>query len=314
MRIATWNLENLFTPNAGTGAPTGQAAYEGKIAALAATIGTLAPDVLAVQEVGSPAALDDLATAIGGTWHTELADPDERSIRCGIISRLPLHDVEQVTAFPTGLRPVQVDDTGTTITSLGRPALKATVTMRGTDVHLISAHLKSKLLSLPDGRFSTTDEDERARYAVYALDRRAAEAAGVRAYATGLLATAGASAAQGVVVAGDLNDEVQAATTQVLLGPPGSEIGTPGFKKPDAGDGQRLWNLATLIPEKERYSRIYRGRRELIDHILVSASLVYDVAAVGAGPAVVPSIADDPDARRNEPGSDHRPIHADVVI
>jgi endonuclease/exonuclease/phosphatase family metal-dependent hydrolase len=55
-----------------------------------------------------------------------------------------------------------------------------------------------------------------------------------------------------VVVAGDLNDEAQAATTQILLGPPGSEIGTAGYDQPDAGDGARLWNLAALIPEAER--------------------------------------------------------------
>lgn len=314
MRIATWNLENLFTPNAGAGAPTGQEAYERKIAALADTIAALAPDVLAVQEVGSPAALDDLTAAIGGSWHTELAAPDERGIRCGIISRLPLGDVEQVTGFPDRLGPVQVDDTGAIITGLGRPALRVTVTSRGTDLHVVSVHLKSKLLTFPGGRFSPTDEDERARYAVYALHRRAAEAAGVRAYATSLLRPARASAASGVVVAGDLNDEPQAATTQILLGPPGSEIGTPGFKKPDIGDAQRLWNLAPLIPEGDRYSRDYRGRRELIDHILVSASLVHDVAAVNAGPTAIPSITDDPNARRNEPGSDHRPVHADIVI
>jgi hypothetical protein len=69
---------------------------------------------------------------------------------------------------------------------------------------------------------------------------------------------------------GDLNDEPEAATTQILYGPPGSEIGTGGFNQPDQGDGQRLWNLAARIPEPERYSRIYRGRRELIDHILAS--------------------------------------------
>ena len=39
-----------------------------------------------------------------------------------------------------------------------------------------------------------------------------------------------------VVVLGDLNDEPLAATTQILLGPPGSEIGTAGFDRPDRGD------------------------------------------------------------------------------
>jgi hypothetical protein len=44
------------------------------------------------------------------------------------------------------------------------------------------------------------------------------------------------------------NDEVEAATTQILNGPTGSEIGTGGFNQPDHGDRQRLWNLASRIP------------------------------------------------------------------
>jgi hypothetical protein len=53
-------------------------------------------------------------------------------------------------------------------------------------------------------------------------------------------------------VLGDLNDEPLAATTQLLLGPPGSEIGTAGFDRADLGDGQRLWNLGPPIPEARR--------------------------------------------------------------
>jgi endonuclease/exonuclease/phosphatase family metal-dependent hydrolase len=73
-----------------------------------------------------------------------------------------------------------------------------------------------------------------------------------------------------VIVLGDLNDEVEAATTQIRNGPTGSEIGTGGFNQPDHGDRQRQWNLAPRIPEAQRFSRIYRGREELIDHIFAS--------------------------------------------
>lgn len=59
---------------------------------------------------------------------------------------------------------------------------------------VVSVHFKPKLLSFPRGRFSPADEDERARYAVYALHCRAAEAAGVRAYVTELLAGQAGSA------------------------------------------------------------------------------------------------------------------------
>lgn len=309
--VGTWNVENLFRPGSDAG-PDSDAAYDAKLTALARTITGLAPDVLAVQEIGDPKALADLVTRLDGRWHSELADPDGRGIRVGVLSRLPLSDVEQVVAFPKGLRPIQVDDTDTILHQMGRPALRVRVTVNSTTVDVVSCHLKSKLLTFPGGRFSPTDEDERARFAVYALHRRAAEAATVRAYATALLAGHGQQRA--LLVTGDLNDEPQAATTQLLHGPPGSEIGTPGHDRPDKGDGQRLWNLAPLIPDNERFTRIYNGRRELIDHLLVSHALVNAVEAVTTGEVDIPSITDQPAQSRDQPGSDHRPVVARISL
>jgi endonuclease/exonuclease/phosphatase family metal-dependent hydrolase len=262
--------------------------------------------------VGEPEALDDLTTRLGGDWASALADPDGRGIRVGLITRgLELTDVEQIAAFPPELGVVRVNDDGDHIDAMGRPALRARVAVAGTSIDVISAHLKSKLLSYPGGRFSPRDEGERARYAVYALHRRAAEAAAVRAGVDALLAGEGQS--RPVVVAGDLNDEVQAATTQILLGPGGSEIGTLGYDRPDKGDAHRLWNLAPLIPEDQRYSRIYRGRRELIDHLLVSHTLLEAISTVTTGTAPA-SITDEPRERRDAPHSDHAPVVATLEL
>lgn len=139
--------------------------------------------------------------------------------------------------------------------------------------------------------------------------RRAAEAATLRVWASAALASAGQD--RPVVLTGDLNDTPQAATTQLLLGPPGSEIGTPGFAQPDQGDRQRLWNLAPLMPPGKDFSRVNHGRRELIDHVLVSAALV---KRVESSEAVIeeslPSVTSDPIPRRAEPSSDHAPVVA----
>ncbi|MGQ0575013.1 MAG: endonuclease/exonuclease/phosphatase family protein [Pseudonocardia sp.] len=321
VRIGTWNLENLFRPG-DAGGPSSDAAYRAKLASLARTITDIEPDVLAVQEVGNPDALADLADAAGGGWTVATAPvgPGERPIRCGYLSRLPLTSVEPVTAFPPGLAPVQVADEGPPATGMGRAALRARVDVGGRAVDLLTCHLKSKLLSYPPGpggrpRFDPRDEGERARAAVYALARRAAEAATVRAEATRLLGDLGRERA--VIVLGDLNDVPDAATTQLLLGPPGSEIGTAGFAEPDRGEQQRLWNLTARIPAEQRFSRRYRGRDELIDHILVShlvVGLVRDgqVRTDGTGP--MPSVGDDPRARRDAAGSDHRPVVARVDL
>jgi hypothetical protein len=75
--------------------------------------------------------------------------------------------------------------------------------------------LKSKLLSFPGG-FVPADEDQRARFAAYALYRRASEATTLRSHLDALLNGSGREMA--VILTGDMNDEVDAATTQILNG------------------------------------------------------------------------------------------------
>jgi endonuclease/exonuclease/phosphatase family metal-dependent hydrolase len=307
--VGTWNLENLFRPGSEFG-PSDQSAYEAKLGALADVINRLAPDVLAVQEVGDPDALADLGAKLDGDWRIETSTvfEEDHPIRVGVLSQLPLSEVEQVSRFLAPLAPVQVDDDGTTIDAMGRGALRVRVAAEDHEVDVVTCHLKSKLLSFPGGRFQPRDEGERARFAAYALHRRAAEAVTVRTYANGLLDGHGDERA--VIVLGDLNDEPLAATTEMLLGPPGSEIGTAGFDRPDRGDPWRLWNLAPLIPEERRFTRVFYGRRELIDHILVSRALVSPLPEVDTGVVQLPSITEVASARRDDPASDHAPVVA----
>jgi endonuclease/exonuclease/phosphatase family metal-dependent hydrolase len=258
--VGTWNLENLFRPGSEFG-PSDEPAYEAKLAALAGVIDRLAPDVLAVQEVGDPEALADLADSLDGDWETGTSTVFDahHPIRVGVLSRLPLSDIEQPSQFPAPLAPVQVDDDGNTIDAMVRGALRVRVAAGGQQLDIVTCHLKSKLLSFPGGRFQPHDEGERARFAAYALDRRAAEAVTVRAYADRLLD--GHRDERAVIVLGDLNDEPLAATTQILLRPPGSEIGTAGFDRPDQGDPWRLWNLARRSPRNAASRASFTGDR-----------------------------------------------------
>lgn len=310
--IGTWNVENLFRP--GGDGPPDQGAYAAKLDALTATITGIAPDVLAVQEIGDPAAFGDLVENLGGNWENVLSGhSDQRGIRVGFLSRHPLTVVADTVSLPATLQPIQLaDPPAPTSHELGRGALTVTVEpVQGVRLTLITCHLKSKLLSFPGG-FAPHDEDERARYGAYALYRRAAEAAAVRELATARL---GADDQERLIVLGDLNDEITAATTQILNGPTGSEIGTAGFGHPDHGDRWRLWNLAPLIPEAQRYSRVYRGRHELIDHILVSHALLDprpEVRIVHTG--ALPSITDRPQPQPGKPGSDHSPVVATFAL
>ncbi|MGH3737605.1 MAG: endonuclease/exonuclease/phosphatase family protein [Micromonosporaceae bacterium] len=322
--VGTWNVENLFRPGGEFG-PKAEADYEAKLDALAARVTAMAPDVLAVQEVGDEDAFTDLADRLGGSWYSVLSAHFDKHhpIRVGFLSRHRLQVVADTAVFPEELAPLQADDDPhklTTAMGRGALAIRLTAPGSGTALTVVTCHLKSKLLTFPPGpggrrRFAPRDEGERARYAAYALYRRAAEAVTVRALADDLLA--GHGDREHLVVMGDLNDEATAATTQILHGPGGSEIGTPGETRPDKGDPWRLWNLAPLIPEAERFSRVYRGRGELIDHILVSRALLQKIDSVRTGnhhDDGLPSVDDDPAARREARDSDHAPVVAQLAI
>ncbi|WP_211232881.1 endonuclease/exonuclease/phosphatase family protein [Solirubrobacter soli] len=297
LTIATWNLENLFLPGTESGPPD-QATYDKKLASLAKLIDEIAPDVLAVQEVGDEQAFEDLLSVLTGDYRSRLSpDADDRGIRVGFLAKHDFEDVERIRAFPAGTDPVRLEDDGTTTTEMGRGALR----VRVAGIDLITAHLKSKLLTY-GGRFQPKDEDQRARYAGYALELRAQEAITLRHHSTALL-----QQGRTVVVLGDLNDEPLAATTQILLGPPGSEFKTGGFGVPDKGDAQRLWNLAPMLPEGRAFSRIFNGRPELIDHILVSRALATTLESADTGTTQLPSVSG---PRPASDGSDHAPVFA----
>jgi endonuclease/exonuclease/phosphatase family metal-dependent hydrolase len=306
--VMTWNVENLFRPGTQYGPPD-QATYDAKLSGLASVINTQQPDALALQEIGQPEALDDLVQHLSGQWHTTLSNnPDQRGIRVAWLTRNQTTHTEEITEFPAPLGAVQTDDAGDSESSMGRGALAIELqTAAGNTMRLITAHLKSKLLTFPGGRFNPHDEDERARFAAYALFRRAAEAATLRTWVTSALANEGEQ--RPLVLGGDLNDTPQAATTELLFGPPGSQIGSGGFDRPDKGDQQRLWDLSPRMPSGKDYSRVFEGRKELIDQVLVSAALVktlQSIEAVTAQP--LPSITTDPMARRDTPSSDHAPV------
>jgi hypothetical protein len=153
--------------------------------------------------------------------HRAVGIADERGIRVALIIRLELHDRTDIQPFPSGLLPIQVGDDPPgpdgprLMNQMGRGALQASMTVGTRDVHLITTHLKSKLLSFPGG-FVPADEDQRARFAAYALYRRASEATTLRSHLDAL--PNGSAREMAVILTGDMNDEVDAATTQILNG------------------------------------------------------------------------------------------------
>ena len=336
-KIMTWNVENFFPVGVGAG-PKTPAEYDAKLANLAAVIQGQDPDVIALQEVGDqghaqPRPLTDLANKLGGTYRSEVSHhSDTRGIRVALLVRSTLNAAAQTeitqldTAPPLNFQSLD----GTPLTEMGRGAIHLRVQVANQSIHVITAHLKSKLLEFPGNKFTTKDEDLRVRVAAAALARRCAEAAALRMRVTTLRKN---TPNETVILLGDLNDGPAAATTEMLYGPSGSQpdVGQPGtgFDKPDEGDAQRLFNVTGLIPPDRRYSRIFQGKKELIDHILVSVNMVpqkdpthkvhpqvdslVDYGAQGAAGGL-PSVSEDPHERQGKPASDHAPVVATFDI
>jgi endonuclease/exonuclease/phosphatase family metal-dependent hydrolase len=321
-KVTTWNLENLFRPEKDSDQPP----YDQKLQQSASVILNLAPDVLAMQEIGSPESLADLQAVLQDQYpHQAISNfPDRRGIRVGYLSKLPIDESVDLYEFPkNGLASVPgIDSQGNpeTVTNLSRGALQISVTPQpGFTIYLINAHLKSKLLSYPSNgkkaRFVPENENERAILAGFALLKRTTEAIAIRVQANQILEN---NAKTALIVLGDLNDGPDAATTQILYGPGGSQPGSSGFDRADAGDDTRLFNLDALIPVDRRYSRIYQGSKELIDHILVSKELLpgtpVTLPQVDSYHETVPlpSIGDMPTVRSGKQTfpSDHAPISA----
>lgn len=349
-KVMNWNVENLFLP--GPSKPESQQAFQDKLAKLAAEIDEEQPDVLALQEIGPNGALAALQQALTHSMpHAAEGVPEaggepNRAIRVAFLSTKPLSAIRSISPFPDLIRPVQqkdpvFDKPGTPadeslLTAMGRSALEVVVEVGGTEVTVINAHFKSKLISYPrlKGNFSPKDEDERYRYAAYALYRRTGEALTIRDRINAILSSVagepdpddGLGREKAVVFCGDLNDQPDAATTQIIQGPTGSELETAGFRTGDKGDGYRMWNLAPRLnftpdgkpPAEPPYTRVFKGRGELIDHIFASHRLVNpenipEVRTVLAT-SRLPSVNEVPTERKSDPASDHAAVVATFTI
>jgi endonuclease/exonuclease/phosphatase family metal-dependent hydrolase len=303
--IGTWNVENLFLPGTPDG-PSTEDVYRRKLTYLASVIAGVGVDIVCLQEVGGEQPLTDLVSALGGSLpHTAIGQPDERGIRVAVISRFEVAKRYDWVDFPDGALASVPDPDGNILTAMGRGALETVLTLESDrSLRVVTAHLKSKILSFPGNRPYPLDEDERARGAGYALLRRAAEAVAVRVELNTWMPP---EPDIPVVLAGDMNDEPRAVTTSLLAGPEDSDP-----LRPDKYDPYRLYSLADRLPPARAFSRIFRQRRELIDHVFVSRELL--LAGVTADSFVddIVGIDEDRESRRDSAVPDHAMVLARI--
>jgi predicted extracellular nuclease len=269
-RVATFNLLDFFLPR-----PQHAARFEEKLAWTAATIARLDADVVGMQEVGEIDALDRLTAAL----NARLADPsthyasiagtaDKRGIRNAILTRLPVyasrvHTTEQL--------PFPVFREGDTFPFPARLPLRRgivhaeIVTSLGV-VHVLVVHFKSGRavpLERANGEaIAWRTARARGEGDLRALVLRSAEALFLRGEVDAVLEV---DPGARVVVLGDFNDVDGSTPVKIARG-----LGTPGA----------LATAADRVATESRYSLMYKGDRQLIDHVLLSAALADRVTGV----------------------------------
>jgi endonuclease/exonuclease/phosphatase family metal-dependent hydrolase len=257
--LATFNVKDLFDA---TDDPS-RAHLEVKLATLGRVLEAARADVVALQEVGSADVVRRLAWKAASLGYGEpvMGTMDARGIGCAILSRVPVVVSQVHTAaslpFPTFVEG-DPQPFGTRI-PLRRGIVHARVDAGSVGtIDLFVAHFKSnRALPMKDKRGEAVTPKTGRDYAeghVRSATWRAAEALFVRGLVDATLAT---DPARHVVVAGDLNDHPLSQVVRVVCG----------------GGEHSLVPCADAVPEAARFSILHDGRKQQIDHILVTQAL-----------------------------------------
>ncbi len=285
LSVAAFNVENL--------APDDDAEKFGRLADQVVDH-LRAPDVLALEEVqdgsgaeddgtvDSTATTDALIAAIreagGPRYEANWVDPEDNAdggqpggnIRNVLLHRTdrPLQLVERDSGAPGRATDVERDRKGARLTESpgritpGSPAftdsrkpLVGEYRFRGERVFVTAVHLSSK--GGDDPLFGRWQQPVRS-----SEPARHAQARQVRSFADDLLET---DRDAKLVVAGDVNDFEFSRTTDILV-----------------GHGRTaLTDLPRTLPRSERWTYVYEGNSQVLDHILLSPALAGSTAQSG---------------------------------
>lgn len=291
LKLATFNLFNLQLPNKPMyrGKKYSQAQYNRKVEWSATILKELQADIIGFEELWDPKCLDDIFSKAGMKSQYELisTDANPNGISVALAIRSP-HDAvytRWIKNFPEQLVLKKRKGTANepdyqvsvSIDRFSRAVLRVTVkpdmgiTKKVPNIVVCVAHLKSKLgMQLDDEERSQSSIRAHSQAIGSALStiRRTAEAAALRV----LINTIMRDTDTPVVVLGDLNDSQLSVTISIISGEPKYRL----FSKSRTGikNDRGLYAAATLQEYRSLrdvfYTHIHDGRRESLDHILVS--------------------------------------------
>jgi len=247
--ITTFNVENLFDDEPET-----------KLTklTLAIQVELELPEIIVVQEVENTAILQELGdwvNAAAGTNYQAVSfeTSDARGIEVGFLwddDRVDLLDAYQMSG------PDVEAAFGPSSPSPGREPLVGVFEIKGREVTIIGNHFKSK--SGDDPLFGMNQPPIR----ITEMQRKM-QARVVRDFVNGILDVNPNAL---VMVTGDLND--------FQFGEPGEGTDHPLAILEGIEGGVPLSNLLNLEKDDERYTYVYDGNSQVLDHMLVSPALL----------------------------------------
>lgn len=299
LRVATYNVQNLFDPAPNDGGDVlGEAsetptedAYATKLAGLAEVIALVAADVLVLQEVENRVTLTDLAAAVSPwieyRYQATYDGNDPRGIDLAVLSTVPIarilrhrHDVFRVltaTCDP-GSAP---EDPACWNYHFARDCLEIHLVVRGQSLVLLGVHLKAR----EDGEVSDDT-------------KRLAEAQHTRRIAERLVAE---DPERPLVILGDLNAWPGEPAVRAVLGDPSA----------CACAGPRFSSAGATLPPEEAHSAFCRdlGREALYDDLILSPAATFRLL-----PGSVTLVHDEGLSVTAAKASDHDPIAVSLSI
>lgn len=284
MRIASFNLENLGTPD-NKGVP-----LSARIAILRPQLERLNADIICLQEVNGEktpntkgrtlAALD---TLIEGTPYEDYlraysVDPvaarlsDKHNLV--VLSRWPIRELKQIwhdRVAPLSYRPVTAAPASETTPDVtwDRPLLYCTIDLPdGALLHIFNLHLRAPLAApiagQKTGPFSWKTSSGWAEGFYMSMLKRSGQALELRLEIDRIFDVEPEAL---VLVCGDFNAGEREVPARIIAA-----------SVDDTGNGElanrALVHLERTVPESQRYSVIHHGERLMLDHILISHALL----------------------------------------
>ncbi len=247
-----------------------------------------APDVIGLQEIqdnsgsandGTIAAdqtlqelVDAIAQAGGPTYefidNTFIGDNVSGGQPGGNIRTAFLYNPNRVNLVDGSVQAIGSQTSGEAFNDARLP-LAATFEFNGEEVTVVNNHFSSKGGSAPilgvEQDFAARQEEPTVNGS---LDERRQQAQAVNNFVDGVLAN---DANTNIVVLGDFNEFEFVSPLKIVSG---TTVSTNGGQDTAPGGAAVLTNLTNTIPENERYSFIFQGNSQQLDHVLLSHSQV----------------------------------------